>query len=108
MLIRDSKQNRVNGGKNMKSEGTQHIYNSLKNTVKVRVGDKVVDRCMEELGVIRGLEKDKVVNYILIPTRCKDKDGKDYTSAWNVHEIHTDDDTNFRFNEDENRWSKQA
>lgn len=85
----------------MKSEGSQHIYNSLKNLIKDRYGN---DRIMEELGNIHGLEKDEVKNYILIPSRVKDKDGKEYTSSWNIHEIHKDCNVRFKLNEDEDRY----
>lgn len=69
-----------------KSEGSQHIYNFLKVNVKTPFGE----RCMEELGTIQGLEKDEVKNYILIPTRVKDKDGKEYTASWEIFELHKD------------------
>ncbi len=87
----------------MKSEGSQHIYNSLKHTIKTPFGDRI----MEELGNIRGLEKDEVKNYILIPNRVKDKDGKESTSSWSVHEIHEDMDVNYKLNEGEDRWSNR-
>ena len=35
-------------------------------------------------------EKDEVKNYILIPTRVKDKDGKEYTASWEIFELHKD------------------
>ena len=57
----------------MKSEGSQTVYNSLRNAVKTKFGNRI----MEELGNVKGLEKDNVKNYILIPHRVKDKDGKD-------------------------------
>jgi len=86
----------------MKSEGSQHIYNSLKIAIKTPFGNRI----MEELGNLRGLEKDKVMNYILIPNRSNDKDGKKHTTSWSIHEIHKDETVNFKWNEDEDRWSK--
>ena len=58
-----------------KSEGSQHIYNSLKKGIKTPFGNRI----MEELGVIRGLEINKTKNYILIPM-IKKEDGKEITT----------------------------
>ncbi len=88
----------------MKSEGSQTVYNSLRNAIKTPWGNRV----MEELGNIKGLEKDETKNYILIPNRSKDKEGKEITLSWSVHEIHPDDTVNFRYNEDEDKWSEKT
>lgn len=84
----------------MKSEGSQKVYNMLKNAIDTPFGK----RCMEELGNIRGLEKDEVKNYILIPTRSKDKDGKEFTTSWHIAEIHPDDEPRFKINDDEDKF----
>ena len=85
----------------MKSEGSQHIYNSRSKAIPTEFGNRIMD----ELGNIRGLEKDEVKNYILIPNRVKDKDGKEHTTSWSVHEIHHDENVKFKYNEDEDKWS---
>lgn len=88
----------------MKSEGSRHVYINYKTPIGRVVEGKNVRRVMNEVGNIKGLEVDNVKNYILIPTRVKDKDGKEYTSCWHVHEIHTDCEVKFKPNVDEDRW----
>lgn len=82
-----------------KSEGSQHIYNSLKNAIPTPFGNRI----MEELGVIRGLEVDENKNYILIPHRVT-KDGKEITTSWEIHELSKDCKVSFKLNEDEDIW----
>ncbi len=83
----------------VKSEGSQHIYNSLRNAIETPFGK----RTMEELGVIRGLEIDETKNYILIPNRVT-KDGKNVTTSWAIHELSKDCKVAFKLNEDEDIW----
>ena len=86
----------------MKSEGSQHVYSILKTAVMTVAGNRI----MIEKGNIKGLEIDDTKNYILIPIRITDKDGKEKTSSWSIHEIHPDADVNYKLNEDGDKWIK--
>jgi len=87
----------------MRSEGSQHIYKWFSSAKKTEHGNRI----MEEMGNLKGLEKDEVKNYVLIPIRTKDKEGKESTSSWSIHEIHKDGDVNYKLNDDEDRWSEE-
>lgn len=67
-----------------KSEGSQHVYAMRTPCIKTDFGD----RCMEELGNIRGLEIDEVTSYVLIPTRSKkDNSNKEETHSWTIYRL---------------------
>jgi len=82
-----------------KSEGSQHIYNSLKNAIPTPFGNRI----MEEVGVIRGLEVDETRNYILIPMTHKEN-GKEVNTAWEIHMLSKDCKIAMQVHEDENLW----
>ena len=70
--------------------------------------DAMKNRIMEEVGVVRGLEIEDDVNYILIPMKSKNKEGKEVTTAWEIHKLSKKckvafkmyDDEDIRLNED--------
>lgn len=82
-----------------KSEGSQHIYNCLKNGIETPFGRRI----MEELGVIRGLEIDETKNYILIPMRVT-KDGKEVTTGWEVKQLSKGCKVAYKLHDDEDIW----
>ena len=88
-----------------KSEGSQHIYNFLKTSIPTPFTASPDDRrCMLELGNIMGLEVDEVRNYILMPHRSKDKDGKEKSTSWSIHELSKDCKVKWKASEDEDKW----
>lgn len=62
----------------MKSEGSQHIYRMHKPNIKTEFGD----RCMEEIGNIKGLEVDETANYVLVPIVSNGK-----ATGWHIFRI---------------------
>lgn len=77
----------------MKSEGSQHVYKWFKTAKNTEFGNRI----SVEVGNIKELEKDEVMNYILIPTRTKDGKGKEHTTSWSIHKIKKECEVQYEF-----------
>lgn len=67
-----------------KSEQLQSIYRYHDPAIETEFGR----RAMEEIGVIRGLEIDETVNYVLIPQY--NGTNKKKIESWEIHKIKKD------------------